>query len=112
MVDYVFNLDVPTQAEDYVHRIGRTGRAGRSGKAITLATEEDQRFLAAIEKVIGEKIAPMNAAVNTAEKPNAPVKPTKPPKPKTKPAKKAPKPQTVPEAKSFSEGDHIPRFLR
>ena len=113
MVDYVFNLDVPTQAEDYVHRIGRTGRAGRSGKAITLVTAEDQRYLAAIEKVIGEKVAPMNAAADMAEKPSAPVKSK--PKPKTeKPAKKAPKPQAVamPEAKSFSEGDHIPRFLR
>jgi len=38
MVSHVFNFDVPTHAEDYVHRIGRTGRAGRSGKAFTLVT--------------------------------------------------------------------------
>jgi superfamily II DNA/RNA helicase len=36
-VSHVFNFDVPSHAEDYVHRIGRTGRAGRSGKAITIA---------------------------------------------------------------------------
>ena len=36
-VSHVFNFDVPVNAEDYIHRIGRTGRAGRSGKAFTLA---------------------------------------------------------------------------
>ena len=36
-VSHVFNFDVPTHADDYVHRIGRTGRAGRSGVAVTLA---------------------------------------------------------------------------
>src|SRR3546814_3558595 len=40
-VSHVFNFDVPTHAEDYVHRIGRTGRAGRSGAAFTLLTRED-----------------------------------------------------------------------
>ncbi|MEM9683025.1 MAG: DEAD/DEAH box helicase, partial [Pseudomonadota bacterium] len=42
--------------EDYVHRIGRTGRAGKSGRAITLASEEDARYLAAIQKMIGKEI--------------------------------------------------------
>jgi superfamily II DNA/RNA helicase len=37
----VFNFDVPFNAEDYVHRIGRTGRAGRSGLAVTLVTRDD-----------------------------------------------------------------------
>ena len=55
-MSHVFNFDVPTSAEDYVHRIGRTGRAGKSGKAITLATSEDGRYFAAIQKLIGREI--------------------------------------------------------
>ncbi|MEY8096445.1 DEAD/DEAH box helicase [Falsihalocynthiibacter sp. S25ZX9] len=42
-VSHVFNFDVPSHAEDYVHRIGRTGRAGRSGKAITICSTQDER---------------------------------------------------------------------
>ncbi|MDP1627885.1 DEAD/DEAH box helicase [Parvibaculum sp.] len=55
-VSHVFNYDVPSHAEDYVHRIGRTGRAGKSGTAVTLATREDGKYLAAIEKLIGNPI--------------------------------------------------------
>jgi superfamily II DNA/RNA helicase len=55
-VSHVFNFDVPHHAEDYVHRIGRTGRAGRSGSAIMIASSADTRSLAAIEKLIGQKI--------------------------------------------------------
>jgi superfamily II DNA/RNA helicase len=51
-VSHVFNFDVPTHAEDYVHRIGRTGRAGRSGAAFTLATRNDAKYVDAIEKLI------------------------------------------------------------
>ncbi|MCL4162328.1 UNVERIFIED_CONTAM: hypothetical protein GTU68_040439, partial [Idotea baltica] len=50
-VSHVFNFDVPINAEDYVHRIGRTGRAGRSGTAFTLVTGDDQKYLDAIEKL-------------------------------------------------------------
>ncbi|MGA0610297.1 DEAD/DEAH box helicase [Caldimonas sp. KR1-144] len=52
----VFNFDVPFNAEDYVHRIGRTGRAGASGLAITLVTRNDARQMAEIEKLIKKKI--------------------------------------------------------
>ena len=55
-MSHVFNFDVPSNAEDYVHRIGRTGRAGRNGRAITLATSEDGRYLGNIEKLIGRPI--------------------------------------------------------
>jgi superfamily II DNA/RNA helicase len=55
-MSHVFNFDVPINSEDYVHRIGRTGRAGKSGRAITLATEEDSRYVAAIQKMIGRPI--------------------------------------------------------
>lgn len=47
-VGHVFNFDVPIQAEDYVHRIGRTGRAGREGYAATFVTAHDKKFLDAI----------------------------------------------------------------
>ncbi len=52
----VFNFDVPFNAEDYVHRIGRTGRAGASGLAITLVSREDNRLVVDIEKLIRKKI--------------------------------------------------------
>ncbi len=55
-VSHVLNFDVPSHAEDYVHRIGRTGRAGRSGVAYTIVTRSDQRAIDDIEKLIVRKI--------------------------------------------------------
>ena len=55
-VSHVFNFDVPTHAEDYVHRIGRTGRAGRSGTALTIVTHEDTKYIDGIQKLTTEKI--------------------------------------------------------
>jgi superfamily II DNA/RNA helicase len=52
----VFNFDVPFNAEDYVHRIGRTGRAGASGLAVTLVTRNDARLIGDIENLIKKKI--------------------------------------------------------
>jgi ATP-dependent RNA helicase RhlE len=52
----VFNFDVPFNAEDYVHRIGRTGRAGASGMAVTLVSKSDARLVADIEKLIKKTI--------------------------------------------------------
>ena len=52
----VFNFDVPFNAEDYVHRIGRTGRAGASGLAVTLVSRDDMRQVGEIEKLIKRKI--------------------------------------------------------
>jgi superfamily II DNA/RNA helicase len=51
-VSHVINFDVPTHAEDYIHRIGRTGRAGRTGVSITLATPADGKYLDAIVRLI------------------------------------------------------------
>ena len=51
-VSHVYNFDVPTNAEDYVHRIGRTGRAGRNGKALMISTPRDEKNFKAIEKLI------------------------------------------------------------
>ncbi|MCU9847107.1 DEAD/DEAH box helicase [Defluviimonas sp. WL0024] len=55
-VSHVFNFDVPSHAEDYVHRIGRTGRAGRKGVAVTIATPADQKYLDAIESLVKKPI--------------------------------------------------------
>ncbi len=55
-LSHVFNFDVPTHAEAYVHRIGRTGRAGREGRALTVALPEDGKYVAAIEELIGKPI--------------------------------------------------------
>ena len=51
-VSHVYNFDVPINAEDYVHRIGRTGRAGRNGKALMISMPRDEKNLKAIEKLI------------------------------------------------------------
>ncbi|TDI56324.1 MAG: DEAD/DEAH box helicase [Alphaproteobacteria bacterium] len=56
-VSHIFNFDVPTHAEDYVHRIGRTGRAGRSGEAVTIVTRAEGKYIDAIERLIGKTIA-------------------------------------------------------
>lgn len=55
-IDLVINFDVPTQPEDYVHRIGRTGRMERRGKAVTLVSPVDRRRAADVERMLGEKV--------------------------------------------------------
>jgi superfamily II DNA/RNA helicase len=58
----VINFDLPYNAEDYVHRIGRTGRAGASGDAISLYSDKDERLLIDIEKMIKHKFVPAQLA--------------------------------------------------
>ncbi|NVJ70300.1 MAG: DEAD/DEAH box helicase [Alphaproteobacteria bacterium] len=93
-VSHVFNFDVPSHAEDYVHRIGRTGRAGRKGKAFTIATKSkvDTKFIDAIEKMTGQ-------AIPRAEKINL-----EPPKPKVAP-------DDMPKKPFVGMGPHVPAFL-
>jgi superfamily II DNA/RNA helicase len=55
-ISHAINYDLPMQAEDYVHRIGRTGRAGRNGKAITLAEHRERHKVKRIEHFIGHPI--------------------------------------------------------
>lgn len=55
-ITLVINYDAPHDAEDYVHRIGRTARAGREGRAITLVGEHDRTALASIENLLNEKV--------------------------------------------------------
>ncbi|MGB0959691.1 MAG: DEAD/DEAH box helicase [Halocynthiibacter sp.] len=69
-VSHVFNYDVPSHAEDYVHRIGRTGRAGRSGKAFMISVPADQKNFAAIEALVEIEI-PRVESPYTPEPPRA-----------------------------------------
>ncbi len=73
-VSHVFNFDVPSHPEDYVHRIGRTGRAGRLGKAFTIATPFDEKYLTAIESLVKQPIprgeVPEGALDGASERPN------------------------------------------
>jgi superfamily II DNA/RNA helicase len=59
-LEYVVNYNLPYLAEDYVHRIGRTGRAGLKGYAISFVSREEERNLAAIQRLIGSKIKRIN----------------------------------------------------
>ena len=55
-ITMVINYDVPHDAEDYVHRIGRTARADKDGRAITLVSKEDRIYFSQIEKFLEKKI--------------------------------------------------------
>lgn len=114
-VSHVFNFDVPSHAEDYVHRIGRTGRAGRDGKAIMICVPKDERNLADVERLVQREIPrlddPMGggAAPETA-KPEETAKPAEGEKPKRsrsrsrksddKPEAKQPKVENAPKAEA------------
>ncbi|KGK80778.1 DEAD/DEAH box helicase [Thalassobacter stenotrophicus] len=55
-VSHVFNFDLPSHAEDYVHRIGRTGRAGKLGTAFSISVPSDEKYLTAIERLVEKEI--------------------------------------------------------
>jgi ATP-dependent RNA helicase RhlB len=55
-IEYVINFDFPYEAEDYVHRIGRTGRAGNTGIAISFADEDESFAIPEIEEYIKEPL--------------------------------------------------------
>ena len=55
-ISHVINFDTPAQAEDYIHRIGRTGRAETTGEAITFVAKEEVRYLRDIERHTGQKL--------------------------------------------------------
>ncbi|MCB1343984.1 MAG: DEAD/DEAH box helicase, partial [Rhodobacteraceae bacterium] len=81
-VSHVFNFDVPSHSEDYVHRIGRTGRAGRKGKAFTISTPSDDKYLAAIEHLLQRQlprgVAPEGFAEAAAEAASRPERTERP----------------------------------
>lgn len=90
-VSHVFNYDVPTHPEDYIHRIGRTGRAGREGAAFTLIGKSDKKYIDAIEALIDNKIEYFELA-GTSKKDHTPeeAKPVK----RTRRSKKQENPET------------------
>ena len=55
-ISHVVNFDVPRNAEDYIHRIGRTGRAAATGDAVTLVAFDEEEFMDRIEQHIGSKL--------------------------------------------------------
>ena len=61
-VSHVFNFDVPIQAEDYVHRIGRTGRAGREGTAIMICNSRDRKNFLNVEALLQKEIPRTNSS--------------------------------------------------
>lgn len=56
---HVFNLDIPMELSEYIHRVGRTGRAGASGTAISIVTEKEVEFIKAIERTNTITIKPI-----------------------------------------------------
>ena len=72
-ISHAVNYDLPMQAEDYVHRIGRTGRAGRDGLAFTLATHSERHKVRRIEHFIGQ---PIPSDVIAGLEPRKTVRPT------------------------------------
>ena len=77
----VVNYELPTNAEDYVHRIGRTGRAGASGEAISLVDGEEERRLLEIEKLLKREFPRERATVSSHPRATPSHRPAKPPTP-------------------------------
>jgi ATP-dependent RNA helicase RhlE len=75
-ISLVINYDVPNDAEDYVHRVGRTARADSTGVALTLITPRDQRNFGEIEALIGSEVKKLDLPTELGEgpkyNPNAP----------------------------------------
>lgn len=79
-VSHVINYDLPNEAEDYVHRIGRTARAGADGDAISFACEEYAYHLPEIEEFIGHKLPNEPVSADLLIEPKPPIR-----KPRKKP---------------------------
>ncbi len=138
-VSHVFNFDVPSHAEDYVHRIGRTGRAGRDGKAVMICVPRDEKNFDAIEALVQKEIPRIENPLKV-EKPELPKEADAPKerqaerkprnrKPVEKPAEKPVEQQAAPAApkpnpkanpkprgrdrggRVVGMGDHLPSFI-
>ena len=101
-VSHIFNYDVPTHAEDYVHRIGRTGRAGREGQAFTLVTKEEGKYWKSIEALIKKEI-PYFDLGEVAEDEAAPVRERRERRPRAEKPKAEHKPEHKPEPRVHAE---------
>jgi ATP-dependent RNA helicase RhlB len=79
-VSHVINFDLPQDAEDYVHRIGRTARAGASGDALSFACDEYVFSLPEIEEYIGHKIPVASITSDLLLEPKPPIREKRPPR--------------------------------
>jgi len=96
-ISHVINYDVPTHAEDYVHRIGRTGRAEATGDAITFVSSEEEKYLRDIGKFIERKLTAQKCKGFSSVK-------SPPPEPKTDKSSKPSRRGETPASKRFSGG--------
>ena len=130
-VSHVFNYDVPSHSEDYVHRIGRTGRAGKSGKAIMICAGNDAKYLDGIEKLLEKPVPPLDNPLKSKETEatpeKAPAPEAKEPAPKVEAEQTKPDTTEKPKSRSRSRGrggrgggrdadvvglgDHLPDFI-
>lgn len=104
-VSHVYNFDVPSHAEDYVHRIGRTGRAGRDGKAIMICVPRDEKNLADVERLVQREIPRLENPLGN----KAPVKPANA---APQDAAKADKPETQDAAQDDAPKTEKPKRTR
>jgi superfamily II DNA/RNA helicase len=81
-IELVINFDVPQDAEDYVHRIGRTARAQRTGEAITLVSGKEMYKFKRIEELIGKEIPRLPMPEGFKTQPSAPGVGERKPKPR------------------------------
>lgn len=105
-VSHVFNYDLPHQAEDYVHRIGRTARAGATGAAISFACEDTAFTLPEIEAYIGESITTQSISDDLLFTPEPPSK-THSKHNQRNPSEKA-RPRRSRRPRNRRRGDHPP----
>ena len=97
-VTHVFNFDVPSHAEDYVHRIGRTGRAGRKGTAIMICVARDDKNFADVERLVKEEIPRIENPMGTAAPAPAADEAPKEEKPKRTRTRRKPEPKPAEDA--------------
>lgn len=112
-ISHVINFDLPNNAEDYVHRIGRTGRAGANGVAFSFAAARDSEIVRQIERFTGQKIEILSIPGFEAQKRNthSSGKSPAPPQKRRQPfsSNKGPnRPFSAQKSKSFKEGPRGP----
>lgn len=112
-IDLVINFDVPANAEEYVHRIGRTARAGSDGRALTLVNEQDMENFASIEKLIEKEVPKITMPDDFGGGPEWRIGRSKyksnfSSKPQQKQSNNKPKPKSKP--KPQSKGGYLQRY--
>ncbi|MCB1556991.1 MAG: DEAD/DEAH box helicase [Alphaproteobacteria bacterium] len=110
-VSHVFNYDVPTHADDYVHRIGRTGRAGMKGRAWTLFTDDDRKYVDLIEKLI-KKTIPVETVSDARERRPQDSRPRPERQERQAPRRTTPRERETSDEEVLGFGDDVPAFLR